>query len=153
MAAEFAYDYDYMSAAPAVKPQSVPQKKPDNAEKPELRKLRKPREDVRRQTVASHLAVARFFAVVAVVMAAFIVLCASFSQLRASRIAYNEQVKLLGIYQNDQKQVEARLAKLVSVDKIEKIAVEKLGMIKISDDNVIYIDTADENEIITADTE
>ncbi|MGN1444284.1 MAG: hypothetical protein ACI4XE_10605 [Acutalibacteraceae bacterium] len=143
------YLFDYSSAAPELIPQPIPGKKPQAEKKPELKKVKKPRVDLKQQTVASHVKAAKFSALVIVVMLSFVLLCASFSALRSSRIHYNQQLDTLEIYKNDQKLVAARLAKLVSVDKIEKIAVEKLGMIKLSEENIIYVDTADKNEIIT----
>lgn len=143
------YMFDYTSAAPELFPQPVPVKKPQVQEKPELKKVKKPRADLKQQTISSHLKAAKFSALVLVVMLSFVLLCTSFSALRSSRIHYNQQLETLEIYKNDQKLVAARLAKLVSVDKIEKIATQKLGMVKLSEENIIYVDTADENKIIT----
>ena len=143
------YLFDYSSAAPELIPQPIPEKKPQAEKKPELKKVKKPRADLKQQTVASHVKAAKFSALVIVVMLSFVLLCTSFSALRSSRINYNKQLDTLEIYKNDQKVVAARLAKLVSVDKIEKIDVEKLGMVKLAEENIIYIDTADENKMIT----
>ena len=147
------YMFDYTSAAPELFPQQAPVKKPQEKEKPELKKVKKPRADLKQQTVTSHLRTAKFSVLVITVMLSFVLLCTSFSQLRASSLNYDRQADTLEIYKNDQKQVSARLAKLVSVDKIEKIATQKLGMIKLSEENIIYVDTADENMIISADSE
>lgn len=142
------YLFDYSSAAPELFPQPTPVEKPQVQDKPALKKVKKPRADLKQQTIASHMKAAKFSALVIVVMLSFVLLCTSFSALRTSRINYNKQVDTLEIYKNDQKVVAARLAKLVSVDKIEKIATQKLGMVKLSEENIIYVDTADENKII-----
>lgn len=145
------YMFDYTSAAPEIMPQPLPQRKPQVKEKPELKKVKRPYVDLKKQTVTSHLKAAKFSVLVITVMLSFVLLCTSLSQVRSSRINYNQQLKTLEIYKNDQKQVAARLAKLVSVDKIEQIAVEKLGMVKLSEENIIYVDTADKNKVITDD--
>ncbi|MGN1195517.1 MAG: hypothetical protein ACI4SB_08535 [Acutalibacteraceae bacterium] len=143
------YMFDYTSAAPEIMPQSLPKSKPQVKEKPELKKVKRPYVDLKKQTVASHMRAAKFSVLVITVMLSFVVFCTSLSQVRSSRINYNQQLKTLEIYKNDQKQVAARLAKLVSVDKIEEIATQKLGMVKLSEENIIYVDTADKNKIIT----
>lgn len=143
------YMFDYTSAAPEIMPQPLPKREEQVQEKPELKKVKKPYVDLKKQTVDSHIRAAKFSAVVITVMLSFVLLCTSLSQVRSSRINYNQQLKTLEVYKNDQKQVAARLAKLVSVDKIEKIATQKLGMVKLSEENIIYVDTADKNKIIT----
>ena len=145
------YMFDYTSAAPELMPQPLPKREPQVKEKPELKKVKKPYADLKKQTVTSHVKAAKFSVLVITVMLSFVLLCTSLSQVRSRRIQYNQQVKAIEIYKNDQKLVAARLAKLVSVDKIEEIATKKLGMVKLSEENIIYVDTADKNKIITDD--
>lgn len=144
--------FDYTSAAPEMMPQPLPKQKPEVKKEPELKKVRRSYAEVHQQTVNSHVKAIKFATVVIAVMMLFVLFCTSLSQLRTSRLRYNDQLETLEIYKNDQKQVTARLANLVSVDKIEAIAVEKLGMIKLSKENVIYVDTADKNEVISGET-
>lgn len=146
------YMFDYTAAAPEITPQPLPKQKPEVQRDPELKKVKKSYAEVKRQTETSHAKAFRFATAVIAVMMLFVVFCTSLSQLRASRLKYNDQLEQLDIYKNDQRQVTAHLTKLVSVDKIEAIAVEKLGMIKIAKENIIYVDTADKNEVISGET-
>lgn len=145
-----AYEYYGGSAVPESVPGAAPKRKPEVEKAPELKKVKKQRPDIRSQEKASYARVAKFAVPVALALVALAVMCNSFSQVRSSRLELQRQQATLGIYLNQQKEVEARLAKLVSVDRIEAIAVEKLGMVKLSDDNKFYFNTADKNEIIVS---
>lgn len=141
-----AYEYYGSNAAP----NAVPKNRPHEQPKPQLKKVKKQKLNTAAQERASYAAVARFAVPVAVVLVAFVILCNSYVQVRSSRLALQEQQAALSLYLDQQKEVEARLSKLVSVDQIEKIAVEKLGMIKLSDENKLYVNTANKNEIIVS---
>ncbi|MCM1364668.1 MAG: hypothetical protein NC122_04390 [Faecalibacterium sp.] len=151
MAADnLAYEYYTTNAVPNSVPNTAPQRKPEDEKKPELKKLKKQRPNVRQQEKGSYARIAKFSIPVVLAIALFAVLCNSFTLVRSSRFELRDQQELLGVYLDQKTEVEARLAKLVSVDRIEEIAVEKLGMVKISDENKLYVNTADENEIIVS---
>ncbi|MCM1544702.1 MAG: hypothetical protein NC110_05315, partial [Ruminococcus sp.] len=88
MAADnLAYEYYGSNAAPI----AVPQKKPQEQPKPDLRKVRKQRRNVRQQERASYAAVMRFAVPVVLILVAFAFLCNSFSQVRTSRLQLQKQ--------------------------------------------------------------
>lgn len=151
MSAEFAYDYDF-SAAPKMNPNHAPKRNPKQVpnHKPNLRKLENEQINLKENEKAANIAVAKFFAVVALCIAAMAVVCFSYAQVRDEKLTYKSYQKQLAIYQSQQNEIDAKLGTLISADKISKIAVEKLGMVKLSEDNKIYVSSNTENQILVS---
>lgn len=151
------YTYYYSSAAYELQPQrlpdGLPEKQPQQHKQPELRKVKMTVAQARAASRASDKRLLKAAAPVALMFAVLITFCASVSSADAGRRSLDEAKSRLDIYQSSHRQLEAELAKLVSVDKIEKIAVDKLGMLKATDENTIYINIADKNEIIRKDAD
>ena len=134
MAAEFAYDYSYYNAAEAA-PQRAPQRKPQGEKAPGIRALEKPKTRTDAQENPSAVVVVRFMSLVVFSVICFSIICSSFAAVRSEKLNYSKQVRELEIYKSQQVEVDAQLGTLVTADKIAKIAVEKLGMVKLSDEN------------------
>lgn len=147
MAAEFAYDFAYNNAAEAV-PQRAPQRKPREEKLPELRALERPQTRTDAQESPSAVVVAKFMSLVIFSVICFSIICSSFAAVRSEKLNYSKKVSELEIYKSQQVEVDAQLGTLVTADKIAKIAVEKLGMVKLSDENKTYALPSEDNRIL-----
>ena len=147
MAAEFAYDYEYNNAAPAL-PQRAPQRSPQEEKAPDLRALERPKTRTDAQEAPTALVVAKFMSLVVFSVICFSIICSSFAAVRSEKLNYSKKVRELEIYKSQQVEVDAQLGTLVTADKIAKIAVEKLGMVKLSDENKTYALPTEDNRIL-----
>ena len=147
MAAEFAYDYAYNNA-PAAVPQRAPQRKPREEKRPDLRALERPETRTNAQENPSAVVVAKFMSLVIFSVVCFSIICSSFAAVRSEKLNYSKKVRELEIYKSQQVEVDAQLGTLVTADKIAKIAVEKLGMVKLSDENKTYALPQEDNRIL-----
>lgn len=138
---------------PQLEPQFEPQPEPELTPQPQPQRKRKfiSKELLRKQERVSYKKAAKIFVVSLAVLAVFSVTCNSFVQVRQSRIEMIKQQSELAIYSAKQKELDVKLASMVTVDKIEKIAVAKLGMVKLSEENKIYVNTAEKNKIVNID--
>lgn len=149
MAAQYAYDY-MSNAAPDMMPQRAPQKRPQEKNRPDLHAVERPKVDSAAQQRASAAVVAKFLVLVVFSIACFGIICDSFADVRSEKLNYAENLKQLEIYKSQQVEVDAKLGTLVTPDKIAKIAVEKLGMVKLPDENKTYAYSSGENEIVVS---
>lgn len=147
----YAYDYGdnlQYNAAPLKQPSPAPKSRPQPERK--LKRLDNPLHDSAARQRAANLAVIKFSAVVLVAFIALTAICASFSAVRKQQINLAKQKHTLSIFQSQQVEITAKLNALVTPDKIAKIAVEKLGMVKLADENRSYISFEDKNEVIVS---
>ncbi len=154
----YAYNYDYNrnrkvvsyngSAAPKVKP--APQKKPD------LRLVQKTRltaQQVRQQTAAETRKTIKVMCVaMAVVM--FMAL-AIYSRVRLDEInrdisAVEKQIELA---KSDTVKLQNELNAIVSINNVEEYAANELGMTKVQDYQVYYIDMSSEDRVAVVNGE
>lgn len=149
MAAEFAYDFMYDTTAQEV-PQKAPQRRPREEQLPNLHALEKPQANTDAAKLPSALVVAKFMSLVIFSVVCFSIICSSFAAVRSEKLDYAKQLKELQIYKSQQVEVDAHLGTLVTADKIAKIAVEKLGMVKLSDENKTYALPQSENRIVVS---
>lgn len=156
MSAQFAYDYDYLfepigsNVAPNLEPNRRPQEKPQEKTGPELRRLKKRRPSARERERASYVAVAKAFAWMAFVIALVGTFCNSLVECNVSRIELQNTQKELAMYKEETVVLRDKLSKLVSANNIDKIAVEKLGLVKVASSNEVYLDTGKENKVIVS---
>lgn len=149
MAAEFAYDFMYDNARQAA-PQRAPQRRPQEERLPDLRALERPETRTNAQENPSALVVVKFMSLVVFSVMCFSIICSSFAAVRSEKLNYAEKLRELEIYKSQQVEVDAQLGTLVTADKIAKIAVEKLGMVKLSDENKAYALPSEENRIVVS---
>ena len=148
MAAEFAYDYSYNSAAPAM-PERAPQRRPQKEKTPGLHALERPETRTNAQENPSAVVVvAKFMSLVVFSVICFSIICSSFAAVRSEKLNYSKMTSELEIYKSQQVEVDAQLGTLVTADKIAKIAVEKLGMVKLSNENKTYALPSEDNRIL-----
>lgn len=153
MSAQFAYDYYFEpigSAAPVFEPERRREKAPEEQSGTELRRLKKRRPSASERERASYVSVAKAFVWMAFAIALVGTFCNSLVARNVSRIELQNAQKEFAMYQEETVVLKDKLAKLVSANNIDKIAVEKLGLVKVASANEVYLDTGKENKVIVS---
>lgn len=93
-----------------------------------------------------------FFATAAVVTLLFIMLIGAYSQLSEALAEKESLENSINACLSTKDELEMRISEKLSLDEIENIAVNRLGMVKAEGANVGYISIAGEDKIVVADT-
>ncbi len=148
MAAENAYKYNYAygyepAYAPERKPEVQPEKKPD------LKKVKKRKIDIDRQNERIvNKKLAKIVAVMCVFFALFAVVCNSFAARAQAKKDLDEIKEKYTFVEAQNRELKVELNNLISAENIDRIAVEKLGLVKVAPGNEIYMDENAENQVI-----
>lgn len=146
MAAERAYDYyAYENAAP----ERVPVRLPDTEKKPEIKKAKKTRQEILiyNEKIANRKLV-KVAAVVFSMLVLYAVVCSSFIAKDTARRNLEQAKEEYVFAQAENRELKSELNNLISAENIDRIAVEQLGLVKVSQNNVIYLDADKDNEVI-----
>ena len=146
MAAEYAYKYDYgySNAAPA-----QPLKREEKRRRAEQqRQINKVQQSEAAQGKKAALQVMKAAAFLCVVLAMFAVACNSFIAKDKAKKRLDSANAQLVICQAENKELNAKLTALKSVENIDKFAVEKLGLVKVTPENEIYLGSEKGNRVI-----
>lgn len=143
MAAENAYKYDYGYAAPA---QPLVKEEKDN--KTEAQKLKVVENDVKALEKKANVQVLKVAAVFAFVLVMFGLALNSFCARDAAKRRLDSANEKLLICQAENKELNAKLTALKSVENIDKFAVEKLGLVKVTPENEIYLNSGKGNKVV-----
>ena len=146
MAASYAYNngFDYLNsnAAPVLEPQRQQEKQQN------LKKLKKRRPQKRELERASHVKIAKIFVLMSLAVALAGVFCNSLVARNESRADLQSAQKQLAMYCDENVVLKDKLSKLVSAENIDKIATQKLGLVKIVAANETYLDSQKDNEVL-----
>lgn len=146
MAAEYAYKYDYgySNAAPA-----QPLEREEKRRRAEQqRQINKVQQSEAAQGKKAALQVMKAAAFLCVVLAMFAVACNSFIAKDKAKKRLDSANAQLVICQAENKELNAKLTALKSVENIDKFAVEKLGLVKVTPENEIYLGSEKGNRVI-----
>ncbi len=147
MAAEFAYDfYDFSEFDNTAT--AAPQREEKQEQKPELKVLKREKQNVAAGELTAAKSVAKFFAVMVSFVVMFSVVCSSFAAVKSAQYSKIEAEAQMKIYNNKFLEKSAELNALVTPEEIAKNAVEKLGMIKVSDENKFYASAQTEDVVV-----
>lgn len=146
MAVSYAYDneFDYLNsnAAPVLEPQAQPEQQHN------LEKLKKNRPRKRELERISNVKVAKIFVLMAFAVALAGVFCNSLVVRSESRKMLQTAQNELAMYSDENIVLKDKLSKLVSAENIDKIATQKLGLVKIVAANETYLDSQKDNEVL-----
>lgn len=146
MAAENAYKYDYAYSS------AVPAKPLDEERKQQKKPMEKPLQKM--QTKAEYnekqdnRVVFKFAAGLVVLMLMFGIVCNSYSSKYDAQLYYENMQASLNVCQAENQELNAKLAALRSVENIDRYAVEVLGLVKVTPENEIYLDSSKGNEVV-----
>ena len=145
MAAERAYKYDMGYAVPERRPEI--EKQPDK--KPELRKVKKDKiEALISSEKATNRKLVKVVAFMSVVLVMFAAVCNSFSVRDRARTKYENIQDDYVFAQSQNREMKVKLNNLVSAVNIDEIAVNRLGLVKVTAGSEIYLDTSDGNKVV-----
>lgn len=143
------YFYIYDSAVPDFDlPPQQPLKPKKEEKKPLLRKVDTQKQSIKKSEKKANLAVIKAAAIVFVCVASVTFLLSSFAAIRTAEVERQAVLDEYEIYKSKLIQLDSQLAMLVTPDKIEEIAVGKLGMIKLAQENKSYAKSEGKNRII-----
>jgi len=149
MAAEYAYQLN-SNAVPVTFP--APSKSPQRPPRPTIvPKPQRPRhtpEERRRAERRANVKVAKLFVVMAFAVALLGLFCNSFVARTHSRQELEDMKKVLSDYSDANVVLSHQLSKLVSADNIDKIATERLGLVKIANGNESFLELEEGNRVL-----
>ena len=144
MAAEYAFDLNY-NAAPGIE-------EPQQQQEPafELKKVAKPKVNKKQLEKKANIKIAKIFVVMACSIALFGVFCNSMVTRDESRRNLESAKTELSRNIDAQKVLNSDLSKLAAADNIEKIATQRLGLVKVTKGNEVYLDNDSGNRVIVS---
>lgn len=143
MAAENAYKYDYGYAQTA-----EPLIREEQQQKAQLKTLKKQKPDAITLEKRDLKQVLKIAAAVALVIAMFGIVCDSHYKKESAKRNLNAANSNLIICQSELKELNSKLIALRTEKNIDLYAVEKLGMVKVTSDNEVYLDSFSSNQVI-----
>ena len=149
MALPAGQEYDFAAFSPAKKREAEPRT-------PELKKvapLKKTREQIREEK--RMVAVRCFRAIVAGVVLSTLGFMNIYGYCKCDIAArkYDALTEEYKMVQSDNTRLSMELNSMVSLDQIEKIAVEKLGLVKISSSDIEYVKISKGNKVLVSSGE
>lgn len=145
MAAEFAYKYDYGS--PAVK-ERQPQPKQAPERKPEFKKYNSPMAERLAQERAATQKLLKVAAFLSAVIVVFAFAVNSFYQKDAAKRELDKAQDFYMLCESENKELQAKLTALATAENIDRYAVEKLGLVKVTADKEVYLEAEMGNKTI-----
>ena len=148
MAAENAYDYAY-GFEPAYAPETSPVTQPEQEQKPELKKVKKRKIDIQRQNErATNVKLFKITANICSFLALYALVCSSFAARTEAKQALDAEKEKYIFCEAENRELKVQLNSIVSAENIDRIAVEKLGLVKVAAGDEIYLDTNSGNKVI-----
>ncbi len=149
--AEYAYKYDFGYDANAA---VQPKRKPEVQRQPELKVIVNPlAKEIAREKEVNIMAL-KLSALMLSLLVIMSVFCYSFVLMNDAQHSLSDMENQLKIHQAQNEELKAELNSLVAGVDIERYAVEKLGLIKVSSENEVYINGETENKtVFSAKTE
>lgn len=149
--AENAYRYDFgYDANAAVQPKVKPQVK----KQPELKVIVNPLAKEIAREKAVNIKAFKLTALLGALLAVMSLFCYSFVLMSDAQHDLTYIENQYGIHETKNHELKAELNSLVAGVDIERYAVEKLGLVKVSPENEIYNRSSAENKVVfSAETE
>lgn len=145
MAAEYAYKYDYGS--PAVRDnQALPER--ELQRKPEFKKYNSPLAEKLAEERAATRKLLKISAFLGALIIVFSFAVNSFYQKDSAKRLLTDAENHYMLCQSENKELHAKLTALASAENIDRYAVEKLGLVKVTADKEVYLSAETGNQTI-----
>ena len=148
MAAERAFDLN-LAAQPLQRPYVQPQERPQEPA-PRLRRVPQPHVDRRKLERVNNKKLVKIFAMVSFAIVLFGIFCNSFAMKTQQRHALDAAKEKLTIQCDANVVLQSRLARIVSAENIDKIAMERLGLVKATNADKDYVEIEAENRVVVS---
>ena len=149
MAAERAFELN-LAVQPLQTPYTQPNEWPQVEPVPQLKRVPQPRVDRQKLERTANRKLRKAFAVaaLAIILAGFF--CNSLAMKTEQRHALDDANEKLAMQQNANIVLENRLARLVSAENIDKIAMQRLGLVKTTNADKDYMEISAENRVLVS---
>lgn len=150
MAAENAYDYNYAYGyEPAYAPERNPVAQPEQEKKPELKKVKKRKIDIQRHNErVTNIKLLKITVIICSFLALYALVCNSFAARTQAKQLLDEEKERYVLCEAENRELKVQMNNLVSTENIDRIAVEKLGLVKVASGDEVYLDTQSGNKVI-----
>ncbi|MCH5191481.1 MAG: hypothetical protein J1F23_04885 [Oscillospiraceae bacterium] len=154
MAQYNAYNFERFEPKTASKTSTAPKYEPQSQNRPQIRLVEKPKKSASQLRAQSRADAVKLFKITVIALALFAVFAfAIYSRVQLDEInrdisAVENEIKLLN---DDAIKLTNELNSVVSIDKVEDYAANVLGMVKIQDYQVVYVDRSDGDSVVVAD--
>ena len=145
MAAEYAYKYDYGS--PAVR-ENQPLPKKEVQKRPEFKTYNSPLAKRLQEERAATKKVLKLAAYLCALIVVFAFAVNSFYQKDSAKRLLTEAENHYMLCESENKELHAKLTALASAENIDRYAVEKLGLVKVTADKEVYLTAETGNQTI-----
>ena len=152
----YAYDYNRNERVVSYNSSAAPKVKPESQKKPQLELVKKPRmtaQQIRQQSIIETKKTIKVMAVAITIMLFMAVAIYSRIQLDEINREISSVEKKIELAQSDSVKLNNELNAIVSIDNVEEYAVNVLGMEKIQDYQVEYVDLSSNDRVEVADGE
>lgn len=152
----YAYDYNRNERVVSYNSSAAPKVKPEPQKKPQLELVKKPRmtaQQIRQQSIIETKKTIKVMAVAITIMLFMAVAIYSRIQLDEINREISSVEKKIELAQSDSVKLNNELNAIVSIDNVEEYAVDVLGMEKIQDYQVEYVDLSSNDRVEVADGE
>lgn len=152
----YAYDYNRNERVVSYNSSAAPKVKPESQKKPQLELVKKPRmtaQQIRQQSIIETKKTIKVMAVAITIMLFMAVAIYSRIQLDEINREISSVEKKIELAQSDSVKLNNELNAIVSIDNVEEYAVDVLGMEKIQDYQVEYVDLSSNDRVEVADGE
>lgn len=153
MAQNAIYNFELFEPAAPRNTSTAPKLKPNNA-RPNLKVLEKPRLTAAQVRAQNALALSKLIKITVIAaICLFFLGAVIYSTLKLDEV--NREIasvdKAISIAQSEQVRLDMELNSIISLDNVESYAVDTLGMSKVQDYQVVYVDLSSSDRVIMAD--
>ena len=154
MAQYNAYNFERFEPKTVSKTSAAPNYAPQPQKKPQIKLVEKPKKSAAQLRAQSRADALKTVKIVAIALAAFTLFAfVIYSRIQLDEInrdisAVENEIKLLN---DDAIKLTNELNSVISIDKVEDYAANVLGMVKIQDYQVVYVDRSDTDSVVVAD--
>lgn len=149
------YDFERFEPKTAVQGSAAPAYKPKTEQKPQIRLVEKPKiskAQLKAQSRAAGFKAAKIFVIATVILCFMAAVIYSRVQVdEITRDISSMETKIKNA-QSDSVKLDTELNSMMSIDKVEEIAVNELGMVKVQDYQVVYVDLSSQDRVVKADS-
>lgn len=152
MAQNARYNIELFEPAAPRTSNAAPKMRPQNT-RPQLKVVEKPRmtaSQLRAQTAASNRRIMKIFFVAGICLSFLGIVIYSTLQLDEINRDISKIDKSIEITKSERVRLDMELNSIVSMDKVEDYAANTLGMAKVQDYQVVYVDLSSSDRVIMA---
>lgn len=154
MAQYNAYNFERFEPKTVSNASTAPKYTPQPKNKPQIKLVEKPKKSASQLRAQSRADAVKMLKIIAIALTFFTIFAfALYSRVQLDEInrdisAVENEIKLLN---DDAIKLTNELNSVVSIDKVEDYAANVLGMVKIQDYQVVYVDRSDTDSVVVAD--